>query len=88
MPTASISVAAQLSKQAVVPFSNESMDSGVAGLHHITHSSGDSPASLGLQTPAALVDKLGEGVKQYIVDRSTRIIYFKCKYLGKVIFFS
>jgi len=87
MSTASISaLAAQLSKQVAVPSNNESMDSGVAGLHHMTHSNGNSPASLGLQTPAALVDKLGEDVQQYIVDRSTRTTYLKGKFLGKVNF--
>lgn len=89
MSTASISaLAAQLSKQVAVPSNNESMDSGVAGLHHMTHSNGNSPASLGLQTPntSVLVDKLGDDVQQYIVDRSTRTTYLKGKFLGKVNF--
>lgn len=71
---------------------NESMDSGVAGLRDGHMTQGGSPASLLLlqspqqpvMMPSLLVDKLGDDVQQYIVDRSTRTTYLKGKFLGKV----
>ena len=85
-PTTKSSTSSSSTSSALKEMTNESMDSGIAGLRDVRGSPAVSPATPLVKGVRHLsVDK--QLAAQYIVDSASRTTYLKGRFLGKVLIF-